>query len=77
MATVSITVPNGDVPDVFAAHEAVYRDAAVRIFFANNDESYLAATQLAKAEALLKAGIIILTARYRYSKLTATEPVVT
>lgn len=82
MATLSLTIPNADVPDAMAAIEQVWKNDAVRLFFGNDQTAYGAATVTARAKALVAAWLVVSTKNYRTQRAqqavqVGTEPVIT
>lgn len=78
MATnIRITLVETDLPDILGGLQSEYRDAAVRLYFANSDAAYAAASVTAKITALIKACLVTHAARYRHLIHVSIEPVVT
>jgi hypothetical protein len=82
MASVTVTIPNADVADVFAAYTQAYRDDAIRLFYANDAVAYNNDTAANRGAALLKASIVVTTRNYRTNQAVlavqpGTEPSIT
>ncbi len=57
MAAITVKVADGDMPDVIAGLEAVWRSTALSLFFANSDALYALTTPEQRAAALLAAAV--------------------
>ncbi len=86
MASVTLNIPNGDIPDVFAAYTEAWMVEAVRLFYGGSQAAYEADTMAARGAALLKASIVVTTRNYRTQQnlqsamrdaAQGTEPAVT
>jgi hypothetical protein len=65
MASLTVNVPNADVPDALAAIERIWANDAVRLFFGGDATAYAASTPTVRAKACVGAWITVMTKNYR------------